>query len=251
MKKSDNGSMSLTGHLSELRKRLVICVACFLAAMLLCLSSAPRLVTVLTELGKRYQYTYVYLAPQELLSVYFGIALLGGLILSAPVIAYHAYAFASPGLKRQERLFFLLALTFGALAFALGVCFAYFVTTPFILSFLISLRRGVEIAAAISVQEYVNFLLTLFLIFGLIFELPVVSVLLTQLGILKPVWLAKSRKAVIVLIFFVAAVITPPDVASQVLVAVPMIGLFELSVLLSRICYRLRKPEEASEPVVK
>ena len=235
--------MPLTGHLSELRRRLVVCVICFVAAMLACLSAAPRLVTVLTELGKRYQYEYVYLAPQELLSVYFGIALLGGLVISAPLIAYHAYAFASPGLKQQERLFFLLSMIFGALAFCIGVLFAYTVTTPFILYFLISLRSGVDIAAAISVQEYVNFLLTLFLIFGLIFELPVVSVLLTRLGILKPQWLVKSRKVMVVIIFFVAAVITPPDIASQVLVAVPMLGLFELSVLLSRLCVRLKKPE--------
>lgn len=248
MKKTDSGAaggkMSLTGHLSELRRRLVVCVAVLVISMLVCLSQAPALVTMLTALGSRYQYEFVYLAPQELLTVYFGIALLGAVVLSAPVLAYHAYAFCSPGLTRQERLFFTLALTFGAAAFSIGVCFAYFITTPFILYFLISLRSEVEIAAAISVEQYVNFLLTLFLIFGVIFELPVISVLLTRIGLLKPEWLVKSRRVMIVVIFLVAAIITPPDVASQVLVAVPMLGLFELSVLLSRLCYRLRRKEE-------
>jgi sec-independent protein translocase protein TatC len=93
----------------------------------------------------------------------------------------------------------------------------------------------------------VSFLLTVFLIFGVVFELPVIIVLLTQLGIVKPAWLVKSRKYMVVIIFLIAALITPPDVTSQVMVAVPIIGLYELSIALSRIFYRKKNKEAEAE----
>ena len=243
----DEGRMSLTGHLRELRRRIIVCVLVFLAAAVLCLSFASRIVTLLTDLGAKYDYSFIYLAPQELLTVYFTIALLGGLVLSAPVIATEIYAFSKPGLKSGERRFFSASMIFGTLSFAVGVLFAWFVMAPFMLSFMIRFSRDVDVTAAISVHEYVSFLLTVFLIFGVVFELPVIIVLLTQLGIVKPAWLAKSRKVMIVVIFLVAALITPPDVTSQILVAVPIIGLYELSILLSRIFYRKKKEKETEE----
>lgn len=245
---SQNGEMSLAGHLKELRNRIILCVLFFVAAFVACLAYAQQLVTLLTRIGERYQYQFVYLSPEELLLVYFSIALIGAAVVSTPMIGYHLYAFCSPGLKRRERMFFLLAMVFGALCFCLGVLFAYWISIPFMLQFFISLGEGMEIAAAISVQSYISFLLTVFVIFGVVFELPVISVLLTQLGILKPEWLAKSRKVMIVVIFFVAAVITPPDVISQIMVAVPMLVLYELSVLLSRMCAAF-KAKRRKEPV--
>ena len=243
----DEGRMSLTGHLRELRKRIIVCALVFLAAAAICLAFASRLVTLLTDLGAKYQYRFIYLAPQELLTVYFTIALLGGLVLSVPVIATELYAFSKPGLKAGERRFFSASMVFGSLSFAVGVLFAWFVMAPFMLSFMIQFSRNVDIEASISVREYVSFLLTVFLIFGVVFELPVIIVLLTQLGIVKPAWLVKSRKVMIVIIFLVAALITPPDVTSQVMVAVPIIGLYELSIALSRIFYRKKNKEAESE----
>ncbi len=242
-----DGEMSLSGHLKELRNRLIWCVVLFVAAFAVCLAFAQQLVTLLTDIGERYHYQFVYLSPEELLLVYFSVALIGAAVVSVPVIGYHLYAFCSPGLKQRERMFFLLAMGFGALCFCLGVLFAYAISVPFMLQFFISLGEGMEIAAAISVQSYVSFLLTVFVIFGMIFELPVVAVLLTQLGILKPGWLVKSRKVMIVVIFFLAAVITPPDVISQIMVAVPMLVLYELSILLSRLCAAAKK-RQRKEP---
>ncbi len=241
---ADDGRMSVVGHLRELRKRIILCVAVFLATAVLCLTFASRIVTLLTDLGTKYEYRFVYLAPQELLTVYVTIALLGGLVLSTPVIATQIYAFSKPGLKNGERRFFSASMVFGTLSFALGVLFAWFVMAPFMLSFMIQFSRSVEVEAAISVHEYVSFLLTVFLIFGIVFELPIIVVLLTQLGIVKPAWLVKSRKVMIVVIFLVAALITPPDVASQILVAVPIIGLYELSIALSRVFYRRKRQKE-------
>ena len=238
--------MSLSGHLKELRNRVLVCVLVLLAGFVACLSLAPRLVTMLTDMGMAYNYVYVYIAPQELLMVYISLALTGGLVLSFPFIAYHAYAFCGPGLKQRERVFMLGTLFFGTVCFCIGVLFAYSLSVPFMLRFLIQFTGEVNVSASISIQEYVNFLLTVFVIFGAVFELPVISVLLTMLGILRAEWMAKGRKAMIVVIFLLAAIITPPDVVSQVMVAVPMIGLYELSIFLCRLFGR-KKSEAKTE----
>ena len=140
----------------------------------------------------------------------------------------------------------LLGMTFGTVFFVVGVLFAYFITVPFMLRFLISFSTDVAVTASISIQEYMSFLLMVFTIFGVIFELPVLSVILTALGVVKPSWLVKARRPMIVAIFFVAAIITPPDIVSQVMVAIPIIALYEFSILLSRLVYKAKgkKAEE-------
>ena len=129
----------------------------------------------------------------------------------------------------------------GTLCFVAGVAFARFISLPFVLRFLIQFTGEVDVSASISIQQYVGFLMTVFVVFGLVFELPVVSVLLTALGLIRPELLVKGRKVMIVIIFFIAAVITPPDVVSQVMVALPMIALYEFSILLSRLVSRKSK----------
>ena len=99
----DDGSMSLAEHLRELRNRIIVCVLFFAAGLLVCLAFAPKIVTNLADLGFRYNYNFVYLAPQELLMCYMTIAIIGGIVAAAPAIAYEGYAFASPGLSGREK----------------------------------------------------------------------------------------------------------------------------------------------------
>ena len=244
---NDDGSMSLSGHLKELRNRILVVVILLLAAFTACLSISPKLITFLTDMGEKYNYVFVYIAPQELLLVYLNTALIGALVICFPVVAYEVYAFCSPGLKKRERTFFIASLLAGTLFFVLGVSFARFISLPFVLRFLIQFTGQVDVSASISIQQYVGFLMTIFVVFGLVFELPVVSVLLTGLGLIKADWLRKGRKVMIVIIFLMAAIITPPDVVSQVMVAVPMIGLYELSIGLSALVGKRRKEREDSD----
>ena len=150
-----------------------------------------------------------------------------------------------PENSRKEKTVFLLAMIFGAVCFLIGVLFAYFITVPFMLRFLIQFTTDVNVTDSISIGEYLNFLITVFIIFGIVFEMPVVTVLLTRLGLLKARWLKAARKVMIVVIFFIAAVITPPDVVSQVMVAIPMIGLYQISIALCAVFEK--KKEDAEE----
>ena len=230
--KSQDQTMPLSEHLRELRNRLFVCLAALLAATLAGLHFAPDIVELLLDIGRSYRYRFVYIAPQELLLQYVSTALICGLCAAVPVLFYEVWAFIQPGLRRQEKALFLFAMVFGLLCFCGGVYFAFRIMLPFMLYFLIGLSGSSSASASISVQSYISFLTTVFLIFGVVFELPVVSVLLNRLGILKVQWMRKGRRVAIVAVFFVAALITPPDVVSQIMVAIPMVALYELSILL-------------------
>ncbi len=236
--------MTLTGHLRELRNRLVVCIVCLVVSSLLGLHFAPKLVEALTDIGKGYGYSYVFIAPQELLMQYFSIALLAGVCITFPMILYQIWAFVQPGLQKNENVLFLCAMFFGLLCFGIGILFAYRIMLPFMLRFLIGISAGSEIVATISVQNYITFLLTIFMIFGIVFELPVISVLLTQMRLLKVEWMKKGRRVIMIVIFVVAALITPPDIVSQIMVAIPMIGLYEISIVICSILMKFRKKEK-------
>lgn len=245
--RGDGKEMSLSGHLRELRNRLLLCAAMFFAAVLLGVRLAPEIVRRLLDIGRAYQYEFVYLSPQELLLQYFGMALIFGICLTLPLILYEVWVFLKPALKKSENVYFLLAMVFGFLFFCVGVYFAYWLMLPFMLEFLIGLSSGSGVEAVISVQSYLSFIMTIFLIFGIVFELPVVSVLLTQLGFLKVKWMKSGRKVVVVLIFVIAAIITPPDVVSQIMVVIPMLVLYEFSILLCGIFQKFSKSKVEGE----
>lgn len=241
------GSMSLSGHLAELRNRSTVCIVVLLAVFCFCLYNAQSLISLFTGMGKNYGYQFVYISPQELLMQYFSVSLVIALVVSIPVISWEIWSFARPGLSRTENLAFAFSLVFGMIFFCIGVAFAYKVSVPFILYFLLHISDGSDISAAVSVQNYITFLMTIFLVFGTVFELPVVSVILTWLGILRSRWMRKGFRVVVVLIFVLAAVITPPDIVSQVMVALPMILLYQLGVFLSSICEKI-KGKKIQEP---
>jgi sec-independent protein translocase protein TatC len=240
-KNNPEKEMSLSGHLKEMRNRIAVCVILLVVAMLICLHFAPDIVRLLLNIGEKYDYHFVYISPQELLLQYFSVSLLMAVCITLPVVLYQLWAFISPGLRKNENLFFLLAMIFGLICFGIGVFFAYKVMLPFMLYFLISLSEGSGVQASISVQNYLSFLMTIFIIFGAVFELPVLSVLLTQMGLLKVEWMKKFRKVVIVVIFLISALITPPDIVSQIMVAIPILILYELSIILCTLCKNMRE----------
>ena len=229
---SDDGSMTLTGHLKELRNRLIICAAVFVVGVIGFLAISDKLIDLLTAMAMNANYTFVFLAPQEKLMQYFRVSLIAAVIVTIPVALYQVYAFAKPGLKRSESFFFRLVLLFGLALFCVGVLFAYKVTLPFMLNFLVTLEGTDYITASISIESYINLCLTMFIIFGCVFEMPLVTIILAKIGV------------AIVLIFLVAAIITPPDIVSQCFVAVPMCLLYFISIFLSGIFYKPKTDDD-------
>ena len=244
---SEDGSMTLTGHLKELRNRLIICAAVFVVGVIGFLAISDKLIDLLTAMAMNANYTFVFLAPQEKLMQYFRVSLIAAVIVTIPVALYQIYAFAKPGLKRSESFFFRLVLVFGLALFCVGVLFAYKVTLPFMLNFLVTLEGTDYITASISIESYINLCLTMFIIFGCVFEMPLVTIILAKMGIANPEIMKKGRGVAIVLIFLIAAIITPPDIVSQCFVAVPMCLLYFVSIFLSGIFYKPRSESEDEE----
>ena len=237
----DDGNMTLTGHLKELRNRLIVCAVVFVAAVVVTLAYADRLIDLLTAMGQGF-YTFVSIAPQEKLMQYFRVSLLAALVVTVPVALYQIYAFAKPGLKKSETFFLKLVILLGLALFVVGVLFAYKLMMPFMLQFLSTGIEGADyIQTTTSIESYVSLCLTMFIIFGCVFEMPLVTIILSKMGIANP------RGVAIVLIFFVAAVVTPPDIVSQCMVAIPMVLLYFISTFLSGIFYKPRSEDGDDE----
>lgn len=236
--------MGVVDHIREFRNRLIVIVVFFLVALIIGFNYAAPLVDIL-KVPSSDLYQFVYIAPSELFMQYVKVALIAAMVVSAPVILYELLAFASPGLKASEKSFIMGVLLLGLMFFILGVVFAYTILLPFMLRFFSTINGNSGIEAQISIEKYLSLVTSILGMLGLVFEMPVLTILLTQLGFLKPEWLKKSRRVVIVVIFIVAAIITPPDVVSQVMVAIPMLGLFEISVTFSSMVRRRKDKKRA------
>ncbi|MBO1265207.1 twin-arginine translocase subunit TatC [Proteiniclasticum sp. SCR006] len=234
-------NLTLVEHLTELRNRIIYMAAVFVAAVLLSYSFSEILVTDM--IGIVPDISFVFISPAELLLSYIKIAVIIGLSVSSPFLIMQIWLFVSPGLEKKERRTMLFSLLFGGVFFILGAVFAYVGVLPLILEFFMGFQvEGIE--EMISFSSYLSLIVNTVLSFGLIFELPSIMVIMTRFGIVKVRFLRKNRKYIILVIFVVAAVLTPPDIISQTLLALPMILLFELGIFLSRIVERKRDKEE-------
>lgn len=246
-KHNDDGSMGLVEHLSELRKRITIALVSAVIGFAVCFHFAADIVNFLVKMAVNLGYELVYLSPQELFMQYLKVGVTGALVVMSPVILYEIWAFLKPGLTQKERKVLLPALFLGLVCFLAGTLFAYKVMLPFMLHFFFNINGSSDISASISVENYLNFILSSLLTFGITFELPVVIAILTQFGLVSPKWLKRGRKAAIVIIFLVGAIITPPDVTSQIMVAFPMIFLYQISIWISAMIYKKRSKKHIEE----
>lgn len=245
--KKPSGQMGLIDHLSELRKRIFVIVIVFLTVTVVGFNFSDDLVALLVDKAKAIGYEMIYISPGELFTQYIKMAIVGGFVFSSPVILFETWLFIKPALKKSEKTVVFLSLIAGLLCFVLGAVFAYFIVIPITLTFFMSVDQHNSVQATITIQNFLSFVLTTLITFGIVFEMPVLTILLTQLGILKTEWLTKSRRVVIVSVFIIAAIITPPDVVSQILVSIPMLVLFEVSILLSKIIGKRKKQREDDE----
>jgi len=240
---SESGEQSFLSHLIELRERLLKAVAAVLLILIPLIWYANKLYGLLAlPLIKHLPQGGTMIAT-EVASPFLTpikLAFFVALILAMPVILYQLWAFVAPGLYRHEKRLAMPILASAMVLFYVGCAFAYFLVLPAVFAFMTSVAPA-GVAVMPDIGRYLDFVLVLFLAFGLCFEVPVVLIILVALGVVTPAQLAKSRSYAIVGAFVVAAILTPPDVFSQMMLAIPMIVLYELGIIAARL---ISRPEQ-------
>lgn len=237
--------MSVYEHLGELRKRLIIVLVFFAAALVVSFFFVDDVILYLQRTAEAKHLTMNAFRLTDPIKVYFQFAFVISAVLSAPVLLYQIWAFVSPGLYEKERKVTLSYIPASIVLFLAGVSFAYFVLFPFVVRFMSQLADQLGVQQMIGINEYFQFLLQLVLPFGIVFQLPIVVLFFTRLGLITPQLLVRIRKYAYLALLILAAVITPPDVLSQVIVMIPLTILYEGSIWVARIGYR--KAQRAAE----
>ncbi|XXM73171.1 twin-arginine translocase subunit TatC [Lysinibacillus sphaericus] len=240
-------SQQVIGHLEELRSRLMKTVFSFIGFLI---AGMVFVKPIYGWLIRDLDMKLAVLGPSEVLWVYLMIAAVFSLAATIPVAAYQIWRFVAPGLSPRERSVtarFIPALFF---LFIFGIGFGYFLLFPIVLNFLTTLSAG-QFETMFTAEKYFRFMLNLTLPFGLLFEMPLVLVFLTVLGILDPAKLKKSRRVAYFLLIVTSVLITPPDFLSDVLVILPLLLLYEISITCSTIAYKKRASHSVDSAVAQ
>ncbi len=242
---NEEDKLPFTAHLEELRKRLIVCFIAIGVGFALSYGFKEKLFDILTRpliAAMHEGDKLVYTGLPEAFFAYMKVAFLAGLMLSAPVILYEFWMFVAPGLYQKEKRLLLPFVFLSSFFFVGGALFGYFVVFPFGFQFFLSFSTE-TIRPLPSMKEYLSLASMMLLAFGLVFELPLLITLLSRMGLVSVAFLKKNRKYAILLIFIVAAILTPPDAVTQILMAIPMMALYEISIIGARIFER-KKPED-------
>lgn len=227
--------MSFFSHLDELRDRLIkSLVAVVITSCVFYFFVDDVLYFLIKPLGQ-----IVFTSPADAFIARLTLTLMGGAILAIPVIFYHIWQFIATGLKEHERKYLNLFIPTSSLLFLIGGAFAYFIIIPISLQFLLQFSSDYMVPM-ITIKSYLSFVGTLILAFGVVFELPLVLMFLTKIGIATPEFLRQKRKHSIVGILILSALITPPDIVTQIIMAGPLIVLYEIGIIASKFVYKER-----------
>jgi len=240
--------LPFTAHLEELRNRLVKAFIAVGVGFVISFGFKEKLFEILVhplikvmEAGD----TLIFTALPEAFFTYLKVSLLSGIMVSSPYLFYHFWMFVAPGLYDKERKVLIPVVILSSLFFIGGSLFGYFVVFPFGFKFFLGFATE-HIKPLPSMKEYLSFSAKLLLAFGLVFELPLVLTFLARFGIISVPFLRKNRKYAVLLFFVGAAILTPPDVITQVFMALPLIVLYEISIIGAKI-FGKKAPEEKEE----
>lgn len=224
-------------HLKELRDRIVVCIItvgiCFVFAYYFKEKIFFFLMRPFIEVMPE-KSSFIFTYVTEAFITYFKISLVTAIFAASPVILYEIWSFVSPGLYEKEKKYAFPFIFYGSICFIIGALFCYFVVMPFIYRFFVSYAKEFIIPMP-DLKGYMNLTLKLLVIFGLIFQMPLLAFYLGKAGIINYKMLSSKRRYAVLGIFIISAIITPPDVASQLFMAIPLWGLYELSILIVRI----------------
>ena len=233
----EDGKAPFTAHLEELRKRLITCFIAVGVGFVLSYGFKEKLFHILVQPLLRVMETddkLIFTGLPEAFFTYLKVAFLSGLMLAAPVIIYQFWMFVAPGLYEKEKRALLPIIFLSSVFFIGGSLFGYFIVFPWGFKFFLGFATD-YIRPLPSMKEYLSFSAKLLLAFGLVFELPLVLTFLAKLGLVSVDTLKKNRKYALLLFFAGAAILTPPDVVTQIMMALPMMLLYEISILGARV----------------
>jgi len=226
--------LTVIEHLSELRKRIAVSIGALIIAAAACFPFSANTLRILKLPAAGYIGTLAFFNPQDAFTVHLKIAFLLGFIIVLPLILFEFWSFISPAMEEKFKKYTLTFILFCLGAFVLGCVFSYFILLPAALKFLLGFA-GSDLEPVISAQNYISFVLGIMLGSGLVFQMPVLSFILTKVGLVNYQTLKVQRKFAIPLIFIIAAVITPTtDAFNLLILAIPMLLLYELSIHISR-----------------
>lgn len=230
--------MTLMQHFSELRRRILWTALVFVLAFVFgwIVSDFVELFLTRPLMNVWDDAALLYTEISDGLMIQFSLATLIALIVTVPVGLWHIWAYIAPGLHKNEKQFLIPIFLFSPLLFIIGAAFAFYILFPYVFKFFIDLNESASVPAVLlpSIKGYLSFAIGLLKVFGLAFQFPLVLVGLNRAGVLSKKSAIKSRRYVIVFVFILAAMLTPPDIVSQILLAVPMWMLFEISLLFMR-----------------
>jgi sec-independent protein translocase protein TatC len=233
-------------HLKELRDRIVASLIALGIAFLVTFYFKEQIFQFLMQPFIKVMpkgSSFIFISITEAFITYFKISIVAALFLSAPVILYEFWMFVAPGLYEKEKKYVYPFMFFGSVCFLCGALFCYFVVMPYLYKFFVSYAADFIIPMP-DLKSYMTLTLKMLVIFGVLFELPLVAFYLAKAGIINARLLSSKRRYAILAIFIVAALITPPDVVSQILVALPLWGLYEISIIIARVFGKKEKTDE-------
>ena len=236
----EDKELNIIDHLDELRTRLIITLAAFIIFFIVGFIFVEE---IYNWLVRDLEVKLIVLGPSDILWVYFMLAAVIAFAGTIPVLATQIWLFIKPALKPIERKVSLSYIPALFILFIVGLCFGYFVIFPTVMNFLIELG-GEMMVTNFTAEKYFRFIFNTTIPFGVLFELPVVMMFLTSLGIINPYVLSKIRKYAYFVLIIIAILISPPDFMSDFLVAVPLIFLYEISVSFSKIVYKRKLKKE-------
>ncbi len=232
---SPEEELPVTEHIEELRHRIFKSVIAIVIGFLVAWPFKKRLLLFLEKpLPDYLQGKLIFLSPPEAFFTALKVTFFAGILIAFPYILFQIWRFVEPGLYEHEKRFVIPFMFFSILSFAAGASFAYLVILPFGLRFLLGFM-GDLLTPQITIGSYISFVIQMILAFGVVFLLPVVVWLLSKLGVINYRMLEKNRKFAILVIFVLAAILTPPDAFSQLMMALPLLGLYELSIWIAKI----------------
>ncbi len=238
MKKRNNfkeDGLTYWDHLEELRKRLIFCLFIFLFFSIVSFFFVDKIIISLKKPLTPYGITLNYFKPYEKFSIYIKLSLFSGIILSLPFFLIQLFSFILPALKKEEKKITLSFSLLSILTFFIGIIFSYFVIFPVALNFLINFSKNDSINMLWGFSSYFDLLIGISLSTIIFFQLPIVLLILLKLNIISISSLSKARKYIIILIAFLSALFSPPDVLSMFLIGIPLYLLFEVTFILARI----------------